>query len=230
MTVLFNYPESTVLKRVIPKSRIYAQIGSTKSLKDRFINEVEKITWSYKLAPETVNLPATKSVTEIQVFQIKLKEFKVSDEVLRAVDLAIPFPIIFELLSYELIQVAAAHKRPSDANRGKWIVANHLRSEWMPQNTERSSLPLSINMASLYDQILTELMPIKARDNEDIMARLERANAILAVEREIKQLESKLKRETQFNLKVELHGHLKYAQTRLVKLMHQEDLMGMNDG
>ena len=125
MTALFNYPETTVLKRVIPKSRIYAQIGSTKSLKDQFINEVEKITWSYKLAPETVNLPATKSVTEIQVFQIKLKEVKVSDEVLRAVDLAIPFPIIFELLSYELIQVAAAHKRPSNTNRGKWIVANH---------------------------------------------------------------------------------------------------------
>ena len=76
---------------------------------------MEKITWSYKLAPETINLPATKSVTEIQVFQIKLKEVKVSDEVLRAVDLAIPFPIIFELLSYELIQVAAAHKRPSDS-------------------------------------------------------------------------------------------------------------------
>ena len=73
MTALFNYPESTVLKRVIPKSRIYAQIGSTKSLKDRFINEVEKITWSYKLAPETINLPATKSERKISQISSRVK-------------------------------------------------------------------------------------------------------------------------------------------------------------
>ncbi|WP_444451303.1 hypothetical protein ACTTAI_00760 (plasmid) [Rhodobacter capsulatus] len=31
---------------------------------------MDQITWSHKLAPETVNLAATKQVAEIQVFRI----------------------------------------------------------------------------------------------------------------------------------------------------------------
>ena len=68
MTGLFSYPKSAELKRVVPKSRIYAHAGSTVALKDRFVREVDQITWAYKLAPETINLPVTKSVTEVQIF------------------------------------------------------------------------------------------------------------------------------------------------------------------
>lgn len=218
MTALFIYPKSTVLKRAIPKSRIYAQIVSTKKLKDSFTREVEQITWAYKLAPETINIPATKSVTEIQVFQVKAKDDKISDEVLRAIDRAIPFPIIFELLSYDLLQIAVAHKRVSEGDSRKWVVSDHLRSDWVPQSSERSPLPVAISMGSLYDQILTMLMPIEADADESIVSQLERIDAILGVEREIKRLESKLKRETQFNIKVTLHGQLKDAQVMLEKM------------
>ena len=218
MTALFIYPKSTVLKRAIPKSRIYAEIGSTAALKDCFVREVEQITWAYKLAPETINIPATKSVTEIQVFQVKAKNDKISDEVLRAIDRAIPFPIIFELLSYELIQIAAAHKRVSEADSSKWVASDHLRNDWVPQSTERAPLPVAISMGSLYDQILKMLMPIAAEADESIVAQLERVDAILAAEREIKRLESKLRRETQFNIKVMLHGQLQDAQVMLEKM------------
>ena len=218
MTALFIYPKSTVLKRVIPKSRIYAEIGSTAAQKDRFIREVEQITWAYKLASETINIPATKSITEIQVFQVKAKDDKISDEVLRAIDRAIPFPIIFELLSYERIQIAAAHKRVSEADNSKWVASDHLRSDWVPHSTERTPLPVAINMGSLYDQILRMLMPIAAEADESIAAQLERVDAILAAEREIKRLETKLRRETQFNIKVALHGQLQVARVMLEKM------------
>ena len=212
MTALFTYPKSAALKRVVPKSRIYAQTDTTTALKDRFVHEVEQITWAYKLAPETINLPATKSVTEVQIFHLSLKADTASDDVLRAIDRAIPFPVLFELLHGDRIQVAAAHKRPSEADSAKWVVSGHLRSDWLPQSTKRNPLPVAINMASLYEQMLTALMPIQAETGEDISARLERVEELHAVEREIARLKSKMQREMQFNIKVVLHGQLKEAQ------------------
>ena len=70
---LYQYPPQTALKRVIPKTRIYDGAAASTALRDRFVREVDQITWAHKLAPETLNLPATPAVPEIQVFRVTLK-------------------------------------------------------------------------------------------------------------------------------------------------------------
>lgn len=213
MTTLYNFPDSTALKRVVPKSRIYDHAGATTALKNRFVKEVDQITWAYKLAPETLNLPASKSTFEVQVFRVALKVSAVSDDVLKAIDKAIPFPIIFELHHDGQIQVVAAHKRPSEADSAKWVTSAHLRGEWVDQGTPRQPLPVALNIGKLYEQILANLMPIETDAGEDMATRLARVEAIKAKERDIARLETKLQRETQFNIKVGLHGQLAEART-----------------
>ena len=56
-----------------------------------------KIIWSYKLSPETLNLPAKGGVDEIQIFTLILKNENLKNDVLAAIDKAIPSPIIFIL-------------------------------------------------------------------------------------------------------------------------------------
>lgn len=222
MTALYHYPEQAKLKRVVPKSRIYDAVGASTALKERFVREVDQIIWSYKLAPETVNLPATKAVPELQVFRLMLKDQELSNEVLRAIDRAVPFPLIFELEHEGKIQVAAARKRPSEADSGRWVVSGHLRSEWASSDSSRAPLPVALNLGALYEQILTALMPITAAPSEDLDARIERLEAVKAKEREIKQLKTKLKRETQFNIKMTLHGELQEAQAAFEHLKKPE--------
>ena len=222
MTALYQYPEQAKLKRVVPKSRIYEAVGASTALKERFVREVDQIVWSYKLSPETVNLPATKAVPELQVFHLTLKMPDLSNEVLRAIDRAIPFPLIFELEHDGKIQVAAARKRPSEADSGKWVVSDHLRSDWLSGDSSRAPLPVALNLGALYEQILTTLMPIAAAPSEDMDARMERLEAVKAKEREIKQLKTKLKRETQFNIKMTLHGELQEAQAAFEHLKKPE--------
>ena len=67
---LYDWPRAAAFGRVIPKTKIYEHAGATTGLKDLFVREVDQIVWSHKLAPETVNLAATKQVAEIQVFRI----------------------------------------------------------------------------------------------------------------------------------------------------------------
>lgn len=222
MMALFNYPQSAALKRVVPKSRIYDAVRAPASLREKFVSQVDQIIWAYKLAPETINLPATKSVPEIQVFRITLKANEVSDDVLRAIDRAIPFPLIFELEADGRVQVVAAHKRPSEADGAKWVISDHLHGEWQPAGAARAPMPVALNLLALYDQILTVLMPIESAPTEDMTTRMERLDAIKAKEREIGRLKSKLKRETQFNIKMTLHGELREAQAEFEHLKKPE--------
>lgn len=86
---LYDWPRASAFGRVIPKNKIYEHVGATTALKDLFVREVDQIVWSHKLAPETINLPATKAVAEIQVFRIMQREKDLSFDALRAIDRAI---------------------------------------------------------------------------------------------------------------------------------------------
>ena len=59
---LYDWPRAAAFGRVIPKNKIYEHAGANTALKDLFVREVDQIVWSHKLAPETVNLAATKQV------------------------------------------------------------------------------------------------------------------------------------------------------------------------
>jgi Domain of unknown function (DUF4391) len=76
----------------MPKSKIYLHGKPNAALRALFVAQVESITWAYKLAPETINLPAKPDVPEIEVFEIALKTPDLSHAVLRCIDKAIPFP------------------------------------------------------------------------------------------------------------------------------------------
>lgn len=211
MSALYRYPDKTKLKRVIPKTRIYDAANVRTSLRDRFVQELDQITWAHKLAPETLNMPASKAVPEIQVFRLTLKGDALHDDILRAIDRAIPFPLLFELHTEGRIQTAAAYKRPSEAEHGKWVLSDHLRSTWVPKDTAREALPVAVNMGALYEQMLAPLVPVAPGVGEDMESRLARAAAIRSKEREIAQLDARMQRETQFNIKVQLHGQLAEA-------------------
>ena len=149
---LFAYPASAAFKRVLPKNRIYAYARASRRLQKRFADEVAQIVWAYKLAPETIRLDARPDVPEIQVFAVKLKEATaqgVSEDILRCIDRAIGFPIIFELLAGDRVQTVAAYKRPSEADSAKWVVGDYFASPWLPADAERSLLPVALDLGPL---------------------------------------------------------------------------------
>ncbi|MBQ0762091.1 DUF4391 domain-containing protein [Marinobacter psychrophilus] len=160
---LFAWPKKAAFERVVPKSKIYEYGAVGGALKERFVQQVEQITWAYKLAPETLNLPATKTVTEIQVFRVALKGAELDRGVLKAIDRAIPFPLIFELIQGTRIKVAAAYKQSSRSQKGeddssRWRIGNYFETCWLPEHTTRQPLPVALDMSSLYEQLLGPLV------------------------------------------------------------------------
>jgi len=218
MTAFFDYPKAAAFGRVVPKTRIYERAGAGAALRDLFVTQVEQIVWKFKLAPETINLTATRTVSEIQVFSIGLRTGKLDEEVLLAIDRAIPFPLIFELTWSGKRKAVAAFKRPSEADSSKWVVSEYFATDWASQDAPRWPLPVALNLGALYEGILTSMMPVSASIGEDIQARVARMEAIRVKSREIERIKTRLSREKQFNKRVAINAELRVAKQELDRL------------
>ncbi|KOF17003.1 methyl-accepting chemotaxis protein [Ensifer adhaerens] len=239
---LYDWPRASAFGRVIPKNKIYEHAGANTALKDLFVREVDQIVWSHKLAPETINLPATKAVTEIQVFRITQREKTLSIDALRAIDRAIPFPLLFELAHGGKVKLAAAYKRPSEADSTKWVLGDYFESEWLNEDAPRTALPVALTMGALYEQLLGPLVEeqtvrlapgattgfaeapqasfaagpvIQPLSLEE---RIAQAEAIRAMTREVERIKARLGREKQFNKRVAINAELRAAKQELERL------------
>lgn len=218
MSAFFDYPRAAAFGRVLPKSKIYGHARVSSKLRRLFVDQVDQIVWKYKLAPETINLDATENVAEIQVFRIGQRVAELSEDVLRAIDKAIAFPIIFELTHGGKRKAIAAYKRPSEADSSKWVVGGYFGTEWEVEGNPRKPLPNALNLSGLYNKLLSELVPAEAGADEPIVARVERMEAVRAKQREVERIKARLAREKQFNKRVAINAELRDATNELKSL------------
>lgn len=226
MAVAFTYPPSTAFGRIVPKTKIYDHAKATAGLKNKFVQQVDRIIWKFKLAPETINLAAGRGVPEIEVLWLMLKTPDLHDDVLRAIDRAIPFPLIFELHFQGKIQIAAAYKRPNDADSAKWVVSDHFRSAWMPDNANRLPIPVALNLAGLYEKLLDSLLPSETGAGEPLSVRVRRAEEIRAKERLLAQINARLAKEKQFNRRIAINAERRALKKELDDLARRNARAG----
>ena len=224
---MFLYPEHSLVERILPKNKIYGHAQPNRATRQRFVNEVDQIVWRYKLAPETVHLPAKAGVEEIQVFDVALKTGELREDVLRTIDRAIPSLLFFELTFQGRVRFAAAYKRmAAKAGSKQPVVDAYFQTPWQDAVAPRRALPIALDLDSLYEQMLRQLieaspLALRARTGETLAETIERANCIRAKRRERQRLELRLKRELQFNRKVEINAALRQCRTELADLEGQ---------
>ena len=217
-----NYPKKAAFGRPLPKNKIYEHSGANTRLKDLFVEQVEQIVWQYKLAPETINLPAKPGVPELQIFSIQLKTSELNLDVLRCIDGAVQFPIIFELSFDGRTQVIAAYKRPNESDASRWVLSDYFATAWLPSDCERAAMPLALDLGGLYEQALHRLIPTPAHPQESLADLVARVEQVAAKQREVEKAASRLAKEKQFNRKVEINAHLRQLKNELEELTGRE--------
>ncbi|MES2299342.1 MAG: DUF4391 domain-containing protein [Pseudomonadota bacterium] len=221
-TAFINYPKQAAFGRNLPKNKIYEHSGANTRLKDLFVQQVEQIVWQYKLAPETINLPSKPEVPELQVFTIQLKTAELNLDVLRCIDGAVQFPIIFELSFDGNTQVVAAYKRPNEIDASRWVLSDYFATEWSSSDIERAAMPLALDLGGLYQQVLRRLIPTPARQQEGLADLVARVEQVAKKQREVEKAASKLAKEKQFNRKVEINALLRQLKSELKQLTARE--------
>jgi len=142
--------------------------------------------------------------------------------VLRCIDGAVQFPILFELNQGQgdqaKTQVVAAYKRPSEADASRWVLSSYFTSDWMPAATARTAMPLALDMAHLYSVLLQGLMPLPARPQEALPDWISRIEQAASKHREVEKTQARLAKEKQFNRKVEINATLRQLKSELQQL------------
>jgi hypothetical protein len=222
--VFFDYPKQAKFGRKIPKSTIYENASVNAELKEKFVNQIDKIIWQYKLAPNTLNLQATENVPEIQVFDVHLKTKEIDHALFEVIDKAINFPIIFQIHQESSVKIKAAYKRPSNADQNKWVTETYFESEWLDQATQKQPLPIALDLGKLYEQLLKSLMPAEVKNHETsstLDQQVTRVNDINALQKDIDKLKSKYKKEKQRNRQFEINKQIKLKQKELDSIKAQ---------
>lgn len=215
----YAFPKASEFGRVVPKAKLLAAGRATPKARQSFTEDIGQIRWSHKLYPGSVNLPTRGAVDEIEVFTITLKRRVIPVDALRQIDKAVFNPIFFILYVPDETVLVAAYKRPSEADKAKNVVSDYFNSGWSTSNCDPTPLPLATDIGSLYTQILRGLMPYKAKSEESVEAQINRINKIKTLEKNIKSLELRVRKETQVNRRIALNEELKLARETMDALL-----------
>lgn len=220
MRAYFNYPPTAFFNKIVPKEKIYQQVKAKQKLKDRFIAQVERIRWQYKLASNTLNIPEGAGVKEIQIIEITLKGDECHTDILKALDCEVPHPILFHLLEPTgRLKVMGSYKRSHSVDGAKGVTeGQYFKSGWIMPSEAPKPLPMALNLDRLYEYIFQELLPVSPRYKENLLQQLERANMLIAKEKQYIKLDKQMRQQRQFNRQVELNKRLKILKDEINQL------------
>jgi len=207
--VLYDWPSAAAVGSVVPKSRFYEAAKLKPATRERFVQDVQRITWAYKLAETTIHLAGTSDLQEIQVFEVEAKGEDVSEDVLAAIAKAVRSSVVFEV-------IRASGERHTAVCLGQ---AGCFTTGWAEGSAVRSPMPTSIDLEALYLALAGGVLPLVPRVGERKSAFVDRLRHMRTLQREISALERRLRSEPQLNRKFDLRRTILTRQAELSDLM-----------
>ena len=127
---MLNFPKETEVNKTVAKNKFYEKANISNTLKESFVNDIEKITWANKLAPTTMNISGSDNIKELEVFHIKLQTNKFNEKILEAIDKAIPYYILFVLEYNDKFQLWLGYKEKTTNGTSKANIVKYYHSDW----------------------------------------------------------------------------------------------------
>ena len=215
---MLGLPTSTECNRRIPKQKFYEKSELSPALKKAFSAQIASIHWRNKIAPEVLNLAAGKEVRELEVFELRLNDGQMDEAVLRLIDRAIPYHILFVLVWEARMRLVLAYKETPDAKSAGVRVERYYYTDWMPMGEAVLRLE-GLSMDAVYENLVRRIAGEAFGDartstlRESVAAQGHRER----IKKQIAAIEAKIRREKQPKKKFELVGQLK----NLMKLLNQ---------
>lgn len=223
---LYKFPQQAKVDRLIPKNKFYEQGKANIKVEQLFVDQVENIRWAYKLASSIIHLQEEEDLKEIQIFRVKSRVEDLDISILSFIDKLILTPIIFEVVYQDKVKVIATYKRLSQSDKTKAVIGQYYASDWL-DDVGRVEFPFYLNLADLYEHFITQLLPISSSEyleNDDepvsIEIKLQLAQQIETLQKQLVKLKTKLKTEKQFNRKIELNKQIQAIESDLNKLVN----------
>lgn len=213
---MLGLPKSTEFNKRIPKQKFYDNLTVTPALKKVFIDQIKTIYWRNKIAASTTNLALGTTVTELEVFEVKLNSQLLDDSFLRQIDKEIPYHILF-ILEYEGKYKAVIGYKEESGGNAAFKVNRYYSTEWMDED----ALPLKLeglSVDSVYENFIRQIAGdalAASASGETLKEYVDRDEKRQALVAQIAKLQKKIKSEKQLNKQMELNTQLKKLKKEL---------------
>ena len=216
---MLGLPKSTEFNKRIPKQKFYENLSVTPAVKRVFIDQIKVIYWRNKIAATTMNLGTGDTVTEVEVFEVKLVSPQLDVSVLRQIDKEIPYHIIFMLECDGKYQAWTAYKESTASGNNAFKVGTYYHTEWMPE----AELPLKVdglNIDKVYENFVRQIAggALQTGSDESLKESVERDAKKQLLEKQISALQAKVRKEKQLNKQMQLNTELKRLRKELEEL------------
>ena len=216
---MLGLPKSTEFNRGIPKQKFYDNLSVTPALKRAFVEQIRIIYWKNKIAASTLNLAAGETVTEIEIFEIRLNTPNLDEAVLRLIDKEIPYYIIYLLEHDGKYQAWTAYKEEAASGSSAFKVGAYYHTDWLAE----AELPLKIeglNLDAVYENFVRQIAgdALQGESGESLKESVERENKRQKLQKQIAVLQTKVRKEKQLNKQVQLNTELKRLKKELEEL------------
>ena len=213
---MLGFPVSTEFNKRIPKQKFYDNLDVSPTLRRVFVDQIRIVYWRNKLAATTLNIAAGESVTEIEVFEVRLNEPKLDEAVLKQIDKEIPYHILFILTCDGKAQAWIGYKEAAASGSSAFKVNRYYHTDWMAEEELQLHID-GLNMDTVYESLVRQIAgdKLQAESGESLKESVERDEKKKQLEKQIAALESKMRREKQLNRQMEMNAELK----QLRKLM-----------
>jgi hypothetical protein len=227
-------PDSCFIDNTIYKKLFYENADLSTSDKSLFTDTISKITWLYCLKSETINIAAYKDEVrdypEVEVIEVLVhKDYKLK-RIAEIIMRTIPYPmvLIFKLEAKRKLYVA--HQRTNQNDSSKNTIEEFIATDWLDSDSALfAKLDIKqmrfANFYALYSDIVDTISIynlstiIPTDDNITGAEARELSAQIEDIEQEITSLRTRLKKESQFNRRMELNIEIKRLEQNKNKLL-----------
>ncbi len=229
-----NMPDICFIGNTIYKKLFYENADLSTSDKSLFTDTINKVTWLYCLKPETINIPAYKDemrdYPEIEVIEVLVhKDYKLK-RIAEIIMRTIPYPMLLVFKWEDEKQLYVAHQRVSQSDSSRNTIEEFISTDWLESDSALfAKLDIKqmrfTNFYALYSDIVDTISIynlstiIPTDDNITGAEARELSAQIEDIEQEITSLRARLKKESQFNRKMELNIEIKRLEQNKNKLL-----------
>lgn len=220
MKNLLNYHKDVIVDRVVPKTMFYKFMEVNPRMKVRFVNDVEKITWLYKLSANTLNVTSSDDLVEIDVFVATLKQQDCPTDLFTFIDTNMPHHIVFILEYDNSYMILLNYKDWADNTHTKFKITKSFASLWMDEN--RLSLEIQgQSLSRIYENFVAQVSGIGEHKAGAMAEIVDLKKRIAAMEAELQNLQKKMRKEPQYDKQVKMNNQVKAKRHELDELKKQ---------
>lgn len=218
-----NIPSSCAVRNTIFKKYFY-DTGDLSTSDKALFTQIEKIVWLFCLKPETINIPPYKDEVrdypEIEFIEVSLAHDTKLRRIAEIIMRAIPYPLVLIFRLQDQLQLWTAHQRINLNDSSKNTLEGFVFTTWLnPTDELFSRLDITkmrfTNYFALYSDFLDTISIYNAQSRANVGADISGEEArqltsqIDELEQKLATLRASLKKESQFNRKMELNIRIK---------------------